>query len=153
MGSLVLAASGLFYPTGSSPFDPTSLYSAGGNLSVGEFADLTGQNNQKKLLQVATVDYVNTAGGLNAYGDPLVNGQTTGSASSNASSTLDLSQFPNMEYYIGVGGNATGTGSTIINLSTTFGGKLYEIVEYDRILSTAERQQVEVYLSGKWGLT
>lgn len=152
-GKLGNGFSGLFYPTGSSPFDPTSLYSAGGNTNANEFADLTGQVNQKKLLQVATVDYVNTAGGLNAYGDPLVNGQTTGSASSNTSSTLDLSTLPNAEYYIGVGGNATGTGSTIIDLNTTFGGKLYEIVEYDRILSTAERQQVEVYLSGKWGVT
>jgi hypothetical protein len=154
-GKLGTAFSGLFYPTGTSPFDPTALYSAGGNTNNNEFANLTGQVNQKKLLQVATIDYVNTAGGLNAYGDPLVNSQTTGSASSNASTTLDLSTSPNLEYYIGVGCNAgsTGTGPTTIELTTTFGGKLYEIVEYDRILSTAERQQVEVYLSGKWGVT
>jgi hypothetical protein len=146
--------SGLFYPLAGFNGTSTAVYSAHGIQNAFEFAELTNQVSQKKLLQVATIDYINKAGGLNAYGDPLVNGQTTGSAQSNTSTpSLDLSTTPNLEYYIGIGCWANTGQPTNIELESVFGGKLYEIVEYDRILSTAERQQVEVYLSDKWGVT
>ena len=49
-----------------------------------------------------------------------------------------------------IGGNY---GGTIATNSSGFGGTIYEIIIYNTLLTTQQRQQVEGYLSKKWGLT
>jgi hypothetical protein len=63
-----------------------------------------------------------------------------------ASNVRTLSAGPNSNAQMGIGANAT--------FNNSMGGiyQLYEVLIFNRYISTIERQQIEAYLAFKWGL-
>lgn len=45
----------------------------------------------------------------------------------------------------------TPSGASIPSTAHQFGGEVYEVILYDRVLTATERQQVQTYLKTKWG--
>ena len=95
--------------------------------------DLSGPSFVNQQLLLGMADYDGTTARLFKNGT-LVN---------SASKTYDTY---NGEFYIGAFSEA-GT------IQEKFGGKIAEIVLYNRVLTTPERQQVEAYLKAKYAIT
>jgi hypothetical protein len=54
---------------------------------------------------------------------------------------------------LGTTGATSDTDVTTISIGVTCNIEIAELIFYDRLLTTAERQQVETYLGTKWGIT
>jgi hypothetical protein len=52
----------------------------------------------------------------------------------------------------GTAGTTSDTDVATISIGVTCNIELAELIFYDRLLTTVERQQVESYLSAKWGI-
>lgn len=71
-----------------------------------------------------------------------------GTAAAAAADTFPSANYEVVRARLGGRINSNGTNTTGQNLS----GSIAEVIAYDRLLTTAERQQVESYLSTKWGI-
>ena len=78
-----------------------------------------------------------------------VTATTTGGATSAATATVPGSRT-NTAAGFTIGGEYYSAGFTGVSLTSI--ANLYEIVVYNRVLTTAQRQRVEGYLAWKWGL-
>ncbi len=72
-----------------------------------------------------------------------------GTAAAAAADTFPTANYEVVRARLGGRINSNGTNVTGSNLS----GSIAEVIAYDRLLTTAERQQVESYLGTKWGIT
>ena len=72
-----------------------------------------------------------------------------GTAAAAAADTFPTANYEVVRARLGGRINSNGTNVTGSNLS----GSIAEVIAYDRLLTTAERQQVESYLGTKWGIS
>jgi hypothetical protein len=137
-----------------SPVDQR-IFDIGGN-GYGNFASPSGSLSSEAILWLAGATYPGSA--LYTQVAPTT-GVKLYSVLANGTSSL-MWRYGNAMATFGTGATITPTGTTYTlgNIasganSSMFSGQIAEIVFYSRNLTTSERQQVEGYLSYKWGTT
>ena len=87
-------------------------------------------------------------GSFTHTGTQIIN-YLTGTAAAAAADTFPAANYEVIRARLGGRINSNGTNAAGQNLP----GSIAEVIAYDRLLTTAERQQVESYLGTKWGIT
>ena len=83
----------------------------------------------------------------NSGANTIVSGWRTGNAFSGGTTSTPTVSLTSQYATLGV--SAT---TTVTNYQFYYAGNINEVIIYNRVLSTAERQQIEGYLVWKWGL-
>lgn len=78
-------------------------------------------------------------------------GVSTVSASSNLAVAVNGGTFTTYTLANPLGSNARTSTLGVEGTTPTYSGHIHEVITYNRVLSTSERQQVEGYLATKWG--
>lgn len=78
-------------------------------------------------------------------------GVSTVSASSNLAVAVNGGTFTTYTLANPLGSNSQTSTLAVEGTTPTYSGHIHEVITYNRVLSTSERQQVEGYLATKWG--
>jgi hypothetical protein len=123
--------------------NPQFYYNASNQLAVDTFGagGITDSSNLLNSTVILSSTISNTAGTGTVTG--WRNGTSFGPA------TYTTASITSQQGLVGVTKAGAGAGSLLYY----FGGNIYEIIVFNGVLSTSQRQQIEGYLAWKWGLT
>ena len=106
-------------------------------------------NGSATLLSPQNITLSSFAIGTYTHTGTQIINYLNGTAAAAAADTFPAANYEVVRARLGGRINANGTNAAGQNLP----GSIAEVIAYDRLLTTAERQQVESYLGTKWGIT
>ena len=106
-------------------------------------------NGSATLLSPQNITLSSFAIGTYTHTGTQIINYLNGTAAAAAADTFPSANYEVVRARLGGRINSNGTNTTGQNLS----GSIAEVIAYDRLLTTAERQEVEAYLGTKWGIS